>query len=91
MTQWNEPNGYFDFRDSDSPFHLSPTLMCAICYLFIYLFIYSNDFATINDSKGALLVSGGQDTDIVVWDMITDSGLFRFVLEKRNEDNNLPR
>jgi len=32
------------------------------------------------DAQGARLASGSQDTDIIVWDVMSEAGLYRYVL-----------
>jgi U3 small nucleolar RNA-associated protein 12 len=32
------------------------------------------------DNVGARLASGSQDTDLILWDVVAEAGLFRFVL-----------
>jgi WD40 repeat protein len=32
------------------------------------------------DAQGARLASGSQDTDIIVWDVVAEAGLYRYVI-----------
>jgi U3 small nucleolar RNA-associated protein 12 len=36
------------------------------------------------DRDGARLASGSQDTDIIIWDVIAESGMFRCAWETKN-------
>ena len=39
------------------------------------------------DQAGARLASGSQDTDLILWDVVAEAGLFRYVCRYRSKNH----